>query len=61
MSKKIEKKAVGVAQYSYDQLARAERYAARQDVIAALLDRTRTYTVSEVDALIDSFMKGTVK
>lgn len=49
------------AKYGYDQLIQSERYAQRRDALAALLDRAGTYTVSEVDALIDSFMKGTVK
>lgn len=49
------------AKYGYDQLIQSKRYAQRRDVLAALLDRARTYTVSEVNALIDSFMKGTVK
>lgn len=56
MAKKIQK-----TEYSYGQLIQSKRYRGQRDILAALLDPARKYTVSEVDALIDGFMKGTVK
>lgn len=40
---------------------RAEEYADRRDLIAALLKDEETYTVSEVDEIITSFLGKEVK
>ena len=38
-----------------------KRYAKRRDLIMALLEHGKTYTLNEADRLIDGFMKGKVK
>lgn len=46
--------------YTKEQLLASTKYANRRDVISALLDDGKTYTLDKVDALIDQFMKGKV-
>lgn len=53
--------AAAAAIYTVDQLAASKRYANRRDLIRALLEPGKTYTLDETDSLIDDFMKGTVK
>ena len=47
--------------YTVDQLAASKRYANRRDLIRALLDSGKRYTLDEADRLIESYMKGQVK
>ena len=54
-------KATGAATYKKEQLAASKRYANRRDLIRALLDSGKHYTLDEVDRLIESYMKGQVK
>lgn len=49
------------ATFTREQLAASKRYANRRDFILALLEIGRPYTLSEVDALIEKYMKGKVK
>lgn len=49
------------ATYTKEQLAASQRYANRQDLINALLVPDKTYTLDEVEALIEKTMKGKVK
>lgn len=51
--------AVG-ATYTKEQLLASTKYANRRDLISALLENGKTYTLDKVDALIDKFMKGKV-
>ena len=53
--------AAAAATYTVDQLAASKRYANRRDLIRALLDSGKRYTLDEVDRLIESYMKGQVK
>lgn len=46
--------------YTKEQLLASRRYANRRDVISALLDDGKTYTLSEVEKLMNRFMKGKV-
>ncbi len=46
--------------YTKEQLLASTKYANRRDLISALLDDGKTYTLTEVDALIEKFMKGKV-
>lgn len=39
----------------------SQRYAARRDLVSVLLESGKSYTLAEVDALINKFMKGAVK
>ena len=47
--------------YTKEQLAGSKRYANRRDLLSALLESGKTYTLTEVDALINKFTKGAVK
>ena len=53
--------ATPAATYTKEQLAASKRYANRRDLIRALLDSGKRYTLDEVDRLIESYMKGQVK
>ena len=53
--------AAAAATYTVDQLAASKRYANRRDLIRALLDSGKRYTLDEVDRLIEIYMKGQVK
>lgn len=47
--------------YYKEQLIRSDRYMKRRDLIGALLEDDKQYTIEEVDAAIENFMKGKVK
>ena len=47
--------------YTKEQVAASKRYANRRDLVSVLLEDGKAYTLAEVDALIDKFMKGAVK
>lgn len=49
------------AAYTKEQLAASNQFANRRDLISALLDDSKTYTLKEVDTLMEKFMKGKVK
>ena len=44
-----------------EQLLRSQRYAKRRDLLGALLEDGKWYTLEEVDTAIENFMKGKVK
>lgn len=48
------------ATYTKEQLAASKRYANRRDLIRALLEDGKAYTLKEADALIEKYMKGMV-
>lgn len=48
------------AQYTKEQLAESGYYRSRRDLVHALLENGRVYTVSEADEVIHEFMKGKV-
>lgn len=47
--------------FSKDELLRSEKYKLQTDVLNALLDDEKKYTIEETDKLIEKFMKGKVK
>lgn len=47
--------------FSKAQLLTSKRYAKRIDLLSALLAVDKQYTTAQVDALVESFMKGKVK
>lgn len=49
------------AAYTREQVMSSQRYATRRDLVSVLLESGKTYTLAEVDALINKFMKGAVK
>ena len=59
MATKVNNEAV--ATFTKDQLLASKRYANRQDILNALLKDSEKYTIEQVDALIEKFMKREVK
>ena len=49
------------AAFTKAQLVASQRYVHRRDLIGALLEDGKTYTLNEVDALIEKFVKGKVR
>ncbi|CAI3559524.1 hypothetical protein [Clostridium neonatale] len=57
----IKIKAVIDSKYTKQQILKSKRYSDKQDLINALLKDDTQYSISEVDELINNFMKGVVK
>lgn len=51
----------GEIKYKKQELLKAECYRERKDLVGALLEDGREYSLEEVDAVIDKFMKGKVR
>ena len=49
------------ASYTKDQLLRSKKYAARRDLLGALLEDGKTYTAAQVDRENNQFLKRKVK
>ena len=47
--------------FTKEKIIKFKRSSNRIDLLNALLDDNKAYTLDEVDALIDNFMKGKVK
>lgn len=47
--------------FTRQQLLASARYRNRSDLVSALLEEGRNYTLKEADQMIDKFMKGKVK
>ncbi len=57
-----EKKSVRTAQaFSREQILESKLYRDRRDLLGALLKEGETYTLAQVDNLLEGFMKGKVK
>ncbi len=57
-----EKKSVRTAQaFSREQILESKLYRDRRDLLGALLKEGETYTLAQVDSLLEGFMKGKVK
>ncbi|WP_367569042.1 hypothetical protein [Lacrimispora sp.] len=50
----------GAARYIKEQLVNAKRYRGKKDLINALLEPGKAYTMAEVDEMLEKFMKGKV-
>ncbi|GLC80213.1 hypothetical protein [Lacrimispora brassicae] len=63
MAKKDVKETGGTAavRYTKDQLIRSERYRNQRDLLSALLDDRKEYSVTEAEEIMNQFMKGRVK
>ncbi len=48
------------ARYTLSQLKASKRYTGRCDLLEALLEERKSYSIPEVDAAIDKFLKGKV-
>ena len=46
--------------YTKDQILLSDKYAKRRDLVNALLEDGREYTIAEVDARMECFLKGKV-
>ncbi|MEQ2424371.1 hypothetical protein [Enterocloster hominis (ex Hitch et al. 2024)] len=51
----------GEATFSKQELLQAECYRGKKDLVSALLEDGRKYSLKEVDAVIEKFMKGKVR
>lgn len=49
------------ASYTKEQLLRSKKYAARRDLLGALLEDGKAYTLQQVDKEINNFLKRKVK
>lgn len=47
--------------YAKEDLIKSKRYQHRRDLLDAILEDGKTYTIQEVDNKIDKFMKGKVE
>lgn len=47
--------------FGKEQLLSSKKYAEQHDILSALLADARMYTFSEVDKLVEDYMKGQVK
>lgn len=47
--------------YTRQQVLESARYKGRRDLVSALLEDGRRYTIAEVDRMVDQFMKGKVR
>lgn len=47
--------------FTKEQIIASARYRNRKDMVSALLDDGKTYTITEVDQKVDQIMKGKVK
>ncbi len=57
-----EKKAeLNERKFTKKQIIASARYRNRKDMVSALLDDGKTYTITEVDQKVDQIMKGKVK
>lgn len=54
-------KTTEAATFTMEQLAASKRYANRRDLIRALLEPGKAYTLAEVDGMIEKFRKGKVR
>ena len=56
-----EANAVEEVRFSKEQLVASQRYSNLRDVLVAILDDEKSYTLEQVDILVNKFMKGKVK
>ncbi|MDE6615319.1 MAG: hypothetical protein K2K35_02045 [Lachnospiraceae bacterium] len=47
--------------FSKEQLMASSRYMARRDLLDALLDDNKEYSINETETIIERFMKGKVE
>jgi len=50
-----------VIRYTKDQLIRSEKYRNQRDLLSALFDDRKVYSVTEAEEIMNQFMKGKVK
>ncbi|MBP3488864.1 MAG: hypothetical protein J6K53_10770 [Roseburia sp.] len=52
--------ATGTKIYTKEQLMESKRYADKRDLLSALLSGSKKYSLSDVDKMIEKYMKGMV-
>lgn len=57
----MRKKEAPPARYTREQLAASERYKGRRDLVTALLESGKEYSLQEVDAELEKYKKGKVQ
>lgn len=55
---KTETTTVSAPTFSKEQILKSNKYNKRRDLLSVLLEDNKTYTISEVDNLIEKYMKG---
>lgn len=48
-------------QFSKEQIFASDRYSSQRDLVDALLEKDKKYTIATVDNLIEKYKKGQVK
>ncbi len=54
-------KETNTKRYTKEQLIASQRYADKRDLLEALLDDDKKYSLSDADSKIEKYMKGEVK
>lgn len=57
----MKQKVQADAAFKKEELLQADRYQEKRDLVSALLEYGREYTLAEADAAIDKFLKGKVR
>jgi hypothetical protein len=60
-NKASDEKVAEAVSYTKEQIISAKKYIHRKDVVNVVLKDGQSYTLKEVDELIEKFMKGKVK
>lgn len=60
-NKASDEKVAETVSYKKEQILSAKKYIHRKDVVNVVLKNGQSYTMKEVDDLIEKFMKGKVK
>lgn len=58
---KTEQNEQNKQKFSKEQILASARFANRRDLVDALLDEDKSYTMKTVDNLVEKYMKGQVK
>lgn len=61
MAKKTGTVQTDEPKFSKEQIIAAKRFQHRRDLVAAVLDDDKQYTMTEVETLMEKYMKGKVK
>ena len=57
----VEQQKKAEPEFDKEQILASERYKGKRDLVDALLDEKRKYTLETVDRMIETYQKGQVK
>lgn len=57
----VEQQKKAEPEFDKEQILASERYKGKRDLVDALLDEKRKYTLEAVDRMIETYQKGQVK